>query len=54
MAARSGIEAYLEIGSALALLLLILEWIQRYLPGRTPDISDALLVLIAATALSFC
>jgi VanZ family protein len=29
----------------LALLLAALEWAQRYLPGRTPEISDPLLVL---------
>jgi len=30
----------------------ILEWVQRYLPGRTPDISDSIIVLIGACALS--
>jgi len=30
----------------------ILEWVQRYLSGRTPDISDSIIVLIGACALS--
>jgi len=30
----------------------ILEWVQCYLPGRTPDISDSIIVLIGACALS--
>jgi VanZ family protein len=37
---------------AIAAVVLILEWIQRYLPGRTPDVTEALLVLVAAAALS--
>ena len=37
---------------AIAAVVLVLEWIQRYLPGRTPDVTEALLVLVAAAALS--
>jgi VanZ family protein len=33
-------------------LLLVLELIQCYIPGRTPDISDAVIVLIAAACLA--
>ncbi len=41
-----------KYGSALAALLLVLELAQRYLPGRTPDITDSVMVVIAACALS--
>jgi glycopeptide antibiotics resistance protein len=33
-------------------LLFVLERVQRYLPGRTPDITDSCLVLVAACVLS--
>ncbi len=32
-------------------LVFVLEWLQRYLPGRTPDVTEPILVLIAATLL---
>jgi VanZ family protein len=41
-----------RVAVGVAGLLFVLEWIQRYLPGRTPDISDSAIVLIAACALS--
>jgi VanZ family protein len=38
--------AFLGSALALALLLGLLEFAQRYLPGRTPEISDSLIVLV--------
>jgi VanZ family protein len=40
-------------GSMMAVLIAALEWAQRWLPGRTPDISDALIVLLAAFVLDW-
>jgi hypothetical protein len=37
--------------SAVSACLAVLEWLQRYLPGRTPDITDPLLALILGVAL---
>jgi len=37
--------------AVLAPALFVLEWLQRYLPGRTPEITDAVLALIMALAL---
>ena len=34
--------------------ILVLEFLQRYLPGRTPDITDAVLVLALAALLRLC
>ncbi|MBS1824175.1 MAG: VanZ family protein [Acidobacteria bacterium] len=36
----------------LALLLLGCEWLQRYLPGRTPELTDPVLVLLMAAILA--
>lgn len=38
--------------SLIALLLLGCEWLQRYLPGRTAEITDVVLVLLAAALLA--
>ena len=38
--------SYLRVGIGVATVLAILEWIQRYLPGRTPEITDAVLTLL--------
>lgn len=43
--------SYWISGPALAALLLGCEWIQRYLPHRTPDITDPVLILILAILL---
>jgi len=48
--ARSGI-AYPWAGGALAVNLFVLEVAQRYLPGRTPEITDSLIALVMAAAL---
>ena len=40
-----------RIACSVAGLLFTLEWVQRYLAGRTPDITEPILVLIAATLL---
>jgi hypothetical protein len=37
--------------SAVAACLAVLEWLQRYLPGRVPDITDPLLALALGVAL---
>jgi VanZ family protein len=47
---RSG-YGYLVAGGALAVALFILETVQRYLPGRTPEITDPLIALVMTTAL---
>jgi VanZ family protein len=39
-------------GAAVAAIIGVLEWTQRYLPGRTPDITDPIIVMVAACALS--
>jgi VanZ family protein len=36
----------------MASLVMALEWLQRYLPGRTPDLTESLIVLIAAAVLT--
>jgi len=38
-------------GGALAVALFILETVQRYLPGRTPEITDSLVVVVMTAAL---
>jgi VanZ family protein len=43
--------AYPVAGSALAASLLVLEMVQRYLPGRTPEITDALIAVVMTAAL---
>ncbi len=47
---RSGI-AYPVAGGALAVELFILETVQRYLPGRTPEITDSLIAVVMTAAL---
>src|ERR1035438_221411 len=47
---RSGIR-YPVAGGALAVALFILETVQRYLPGRTPEITDSLVVVVMTAAL---
>jgi len=48
--ARSGIR-YPVAGGALAAALFILETMQRYLPGRTPEITDSLIAVAMTAAL---
>ena len=43
---------YAAGGLLLAAVLLVLEWVQRHLPGRTPEITDAVLALLMAWSLS--
>jgi VanZ family protein len=47
---RSGVR-YLVAGGALAAALFLLEMVQRYLPGRTPEITDALIAVAMTAAL---
>jgi VanZ family protein len=47
---RSGVR-YLVAGGTLAAALLLLEMVQRYLPGRTPEITDALIAVAMTAAL---
>ena len=47
---RSGVR-YPVAGGALAVALFALELVQRYLPGRTPEITDALIALVMMAAL---
>jgi hypothetical protein len=37
---------YTRAAIAMAAVLVVLEWVQRYLPGRTPEITDAFLALL--------
>jgi|ERR1017187_4719650 VanZ family protein len=48
--ARSGIR-YPVAGAALAVSLLVLETVQRYLPGRTPEITDSLIAVVMTAVL---
>jgi len=41
----------LVAGGALAAALFLLEMVQRYLPGRTPEITDALIAVAMTAAL---
>ncbi len=34
-------------GVSVAMLLAVIEWIQRYLPGRSPEVADPLIALLA-------
>jgi VanZ family protein len=43
---------YLRPALGIAALLTALEWTQRYLPGRTPEISDPVLALLFAAIMS--
>ncbi|HEY1221047.1 MAG TPA: VanZ family protein, partial [Bryobacteraceae bacterium] len=47
---RSGTR-YPVAGGALAASLLVLEMVQRYLPGRTPEITDSLIAVVMTAAL---
>lgn len=47
---RSGMP-YPLAGGALAIELFILEMVQRYLPGRTPEITDSLIAVVMTAAL---
>jgi hypothetical protein len=47
---RSGTH-YPVAGGALAASLLVLEMVQRYLPGRTPEITDSLIAVMMTAAL---
>lgn len=47
---RSGVR-YAVAGGALAAALLVLETVQRYLPGRTPEITDSLIAVAMTAAL---
>jgi VanZ family protein len=47
-ALREVSAGYLAPALVTALMLGALEWIQRYVPGRTPEITDPLLALVAA------
>jgi VanZ family protein len=38
-------------GAALAVSLLVLETVQRYLPGRTPEITDSLIAVVMTAVL---
>jgi hypothetical protein len=40
--------SFLRPGIAVAVMLGGVEWIQRYLPGRTPEITDPLLAILLA------
>jgi len=48
--ARSGVP-YVLAGGALGASLFILEFLQRHLPGRTPEITDSTISVIMAAAL---
>jgi glycopeptide antibiotics resistance protein len=41
-----------KIAPPIAILIAVLEWIQHYLPGRTPDITESCIVLTAACGLA--
>jgi VanZ family protein len=43
--------SYRRAGLTIAGLLAVLEWVQRYLPGRTPEITDPVLALLVAFVL---
>jgi len=43
--------SYRRAGGLLAAVLLVLEQVQRYLPGRTPETTDPVLALVMALAL---
>ena len=47
---RSGMR-YPLAGGALAVALFILETMQRYLPGRTPELADSLIAIVMTAAL---
>jgi VanZ family protein len=47
---KSGVS-YVRAGLAIAAGLFVCEWVQIYLPGRTPEITDAVLVILMAGAL---
>jgi VanZ family protein len=44
---------YARAATAMAAILAVLEWTQRYLPGRSPEITDAFLALLMGLILWF-
>jgi VanZ family protein len=48
--AANGIS-YARAGTAVAAALAVLEAVQRYLPGRTPETTDAVLTIILTAVL---
>ncbi|HZU26582.1 MAG TPA: VanZ family protein [Bryobacteraceae bacterium] len=49
---RSGRHAR-GAAAAVAVLVFLLEWLQQFIPGRTPDITDVALVALIGSALVF-
>jgi VanZ family protein len=47
--ARGGVWS---VTVSISFLLLVLEWIQRWIPGRTPEITDALMALLIGALLA--
>ena len=45
-------QGYLRPALGITVLLFALEWTQRYVPGRTPEISDPILALLLAAIMS--
>ena len=45
-------QGYLKPAFGIAALLAALEWTQRYLPGRMPEISDPVLALLLTALMS--
>ena len=45
--------SYARAALAMAAALAVLEWTQRYLPGRSPEITDAFLALLMGLILWF-
>ena len=45
--------SYSRAALAMAAALAVLEWAQRYLPGRTPEITDSFLALLMGLILGY-
>src|SRR5581483_2806978 len=45
---RQAGAGYFKPALGISLLLAVLEWVQRYLPGRTPEITDPVLAIVLA------
>ena len=45
---REAGSGYFKPAAGISLLLAVFEWLQRYLPGRTPEITDPLLAILLA------
>jgi VanZ family protein len=43
----------IRVGAILAAALFVLEWVQRYLPGREPEITDSILALLLTAILAW-